>query len=160
TGVPGPYRRALTPGPPHGPGLEGIGIGLCGRSGIEGEACAIERGRGMGLAPEVLTATLHNARADCLRNADSTTESIRDCDLMHGVEAVVYAGGVGPLADDLAVVVDPPGLSRPSVRIVDRRVGAVAQEEPMGRPRGVRILADDLAGEVDATGQGADRSRV
>ena len=54
--------------------------------------------------------------------------------LLHGIEAVVDAGGGLPLPDDLAEVVDPIDLGVVGVRVVDRSVGAVAQYEAVCPP--------------------------
>src|SRR4051794_14952571 len=79
--------------------------------------------------------------------------------LRHGVEAV-SAGSVVPLPDELAEVVDAIDLGAIGVRIVDRRVGAVAQQEPVPYAVGQVIPSHDLAGGVDAYRLGVSRFRI
>src|SRR5690349_12792792 len=68
--------------------------------------------------------------------------------------------GIVPRPHDHTDVVDPVGLGGAGVGIVDRRISAVAQQEPMYRPIRQLISSHYLTRSVNFDRLGEDRPRI
>src|SRR5204863_2932996 len=78
-------------------------------------------------------------------------------------KAVIEAGAVGVIPDDVTGIVDAVGDGRAAAKrgsngcggVVERRVDAVAVEKAMSfRISGNKVIPDDFTGIVDAGGEG------